>query len=119
MTIAARQAWAFRRQAAFLEIEVRSRESALAAARAFRELQENDAEPFPCLLMLDNMTPQEMTGVLGALWSENLLEYILTEASGRIAESNLETYSACGVDAISMGALTHSSRALDLCQRLQ
>jgi nicotinate-nucleotide pyrophosphorylase (carboxylating) len=43
---------------------------------------------------------------------------VLTEASGNISESNIAEYAASGVDAISMGALTHSARSLDLCQRV-
>jgi nicotinate-nucleotide pyrophosphorylase len=30
----------------------------------------------------------------------------------------VEAYAARGVDAISIGALTHSARALDICQRI-
>jgi len=38
----------------------------------------------------------------------------LTEASGGIVEENVADYAACGVDYISMGALTHSVKSLDL-----
>ncbi len=38
----------------------------------------------------------------------------LTEASGGIVEENVVDYAACGVDYISMGALTHSVKSLDL-----
>ena len=38
----------------------------------------------------------------------------LTEASGGIVEENVRDYAACGVDYISMGALTHSVKSLDL-----
>ncbi|RZJ80992.1 MAG: carboxylating nicotinate-nucleotide diphosphorylase [Flavobacterium sp.] len=37
-----------------------------------------------------------------------------TEASGGIIEENVADYAACGVDFISMGALTHSVKSLDL-----
>ena len=37
-----------------------------------------------------------------------------TEASGGIVEENVTQYAACGVDYISMGALTHSVKSLDL-----
>ena len=40
-------------------------------------------------------------------------EYI-TEASGGITEENVTEYAACGVDYISMGALTHSVKSLDM-----
>lgn len=38
----------------------------------------------------------------------------LTEASGGIVEEIVADYAACGVDFISMGALTHSVKSLDL-----
>jgi nicotinate-nucleotide pyrophosphorylase (carboxylating) len=69
-------------------------------------------------LLLDNMPPAQIASVIADLRTHNLLDHILTEASGNISESNLEEYAASGVDAISMGALTHSARALDLCERL-
>lgn len=37
-----------------------------------------------------------------------------TEASGGITEKNVLEYAACGVDFISMGALTHSVKSLDV-----
>lgn len=115
---AIRRAWNFRAQAAFIEVEVRSEAAALAAARAFRRMREESSEDYPCLVMLDNMTPEEISGVLAALERENLRDATLIEASGGISEGNAEEYAACGVDAISVGALTHSARALDLCQRI-
>lgn len=38
----------------------------------------------------------------------------ITEASGGITEENVTEYAACGVDYISMGALTHSVKSLDM-----
>ncbi|MOA40455.1 Nicotinate-nucleotide pyrophosphorylase [carboxylating] [compost metagenome] len=38
----------------------------------------------------------------------------ITEASGGIVEENVAEYAACGVDYISMGALTHSVKSLDM-----
>jgi nicotinate-nucleotide pyrophosphorylase (carboxylating) len=37
-----------------------------------------------------------------------------TEASGGITADNIGDYAACGVDYISVGALTHSIKSLDL-----
>ena len=123
--IAARRAWASRGAAAFIEIEVRGSESALAAARTFRSLHEEDGNTHsheapeaacPCLLMLDNIAPTEVSRILDALRSEGLLEHVLIEASGNISGGNLEAYAECGVDAISVGALTHSVQALDVSE---
>ena len=116
--MAIERAWEFREKSAFIEVEVRGEAGALAAAEAFRRLQEDAAEEYPCLLMLDNMTPDEIGPILDVLRRENLWEHVLIEASGGISEANVEAYAACGVDAISVGALTHSARALDICQRI-
>ena len=37
-----------------------------------------------------------------------------TEASGKITEENIRQYAECGVDYISVGALTHSYKSLDM-----
>jgi nicotinate-nucleotide pyrophosphorylase (carboxylating) len=119
--IAVERAWPARQSAAFIEVEVRSEAGAMAASQAFRRVQESSQEAdgdCPCLLLLDNMPPASIAAVIADLRAQNLLNHILTEASGNISESNLEEYAASGVDAISMGALTHSARALDLCERL-
>jgi len=38
----------------------------------------------------------------------------ITEASGGITETNVRQYAECGVDYVSMGALTHSVKSLDM-----
>jgi nicotinate-nucleotide pyrophosphorylase (carboxylating) len=116
--LAIERAWRFRKESAFIEIEVRGEGAARAAAQTFRRLQEDASETYPCLLMLDNMSPDRIGAILEMLRRENLWDSTLIEASGGISESNVEAYAACGVDAISVGALTHSARALDLCERI-
>jgi nicotinate-nucleotide pyrophosphorylase (carboxylating) len=111
------RAWAGRKSTAFVEIEVRSAESSVAAARAFRRVRAGDKE-CPCLLLLDNMSPEQARGTLDVLQSERLRDEVLVEVSGAINESNLDEYASCGADALSMGALTHSPRALDLSLRI-
>ena len=114
--VAIEKAWKFRGESAFIEVEVRSEEAARAAAQTFRRLLAEASEGYPCLLMLDNMTPDEISAILEMLQREGLWDCALVEASGGISEKNIEAYAACGVDAISVGALTHSARALDLRQ---
>jgi nicotinate-nucleotide pyrophosphorylase (carboxylating) len=116
--LAVARAWSFRRDAAFIEVEVRGAAAALAAAKTFRRLQDDGAERYPCLLMLDNMKTEDIRPILDALRRENLWDDILIEASGGISETNVEAFAASGVDAISIGALTHSPRALDFSQRI-
>ena len=121
--IAVERAWGARNSAAFIEVEVRSEQAALAGAAAFRRMQEASPEgtngDCPCLLLLDNMPPVKISATVATLRRQNLLDSVLIEASGNISENNIEEYAACGADALSMGALTHSARALDLCERLQ
>ena len=120
--IAVERAWQARKAAVFIEVEVRGEQAAIAAAEEFCRMQEaSQEEPgrdCPCLLLLDNMPPAKISAAIAGLRSRGLLESVLTEASGNISPNNIEEYAACGVDAISMGALTHSARALDLCERL-
>lgn len=116
--LAIEKAWKFRGESAFIEVEVRSEDAARAAAQTFRRLRTDASHDYPCLLMLDNMAPGEIAAILDALRRENLWDDTLIEASGGISEANIEAYAASGVDAISVGALTHSARALDVCQRI-
>ena len=116
--IAIERAWKLRGKSAFIEVEVRSEAAARAASETFRRLLEKAGEEYPCVVMLDNMTPAGISSVLDMLRREELLDYVLVEASGGISEANVLEYAATGVDAISIGALTHSARALDLSQKI-
>jgi nicotinate-nucleotide pyrophosphorylase (carboxylating) len=116
--LAIEKSWKLRSKSAFIEVEVRGESAARAAAAAFRRQIEHSGEDYPCVLMLDNMTPAQIRGVLAMLRRESLWDCALVEASGGISESNAVEYASTGTDAISIGALTHSVRALDLCQRI-
>jgi nicotinate-nucleotide pyrophosphorylase (carboxylating) len=73
------------------------------------------------VLLLDNMTPtqlQQLTPRLRDLARE-LGSHAELEASGGIDASNLAEYSHCGLDRISVGALTHSAPSLDLSLYLE
>ena len=69
------------------------------------------------IIMLDNQTPAE-TARLVAIARE-LDERVLLESSGGINLSNVREYAEAGVDLISVGALTHSARALDISFKIQ
>ena len=115
--IAIKRAWARRAEAAFIEVEVRSAAAARAAAQTFRDLQASSSA-YSCLLLLDNMSPHQISEAIAGLREAGIFDSVLLEASGNISEENIEQYAASGVDAISIGALTHSARALDICQRI-
>jgi len=60
-------------------------------------------------IMLDNFTiPHLKTAV------ELIEGNYETEASGGITEKNISKYAKCGVDYISVGAITHSIKNIDL-----
>ncbi|MDW8366919.1 MAG: carboxylating nicotinate-nucleotide diphosphorylase [Abditibacteriales bacterium] len=61
------------------------------------------------IILLDNMTPDEMSAAVRLANGRALLE-----ASGGIDERNVAEVAATGVDLISIGALTHSVKALDI-----
>ncbi|MBW3544698.1 MAG: carboxylating nicotinate-nucleotide diphosphorylase [Bacteroidetes bacterium] len=60
-------------------------------------------------IMLDNMTPEQMRQAVVLI--EQRFE---TEASGGINETSIRAVAETGVDFISVGALTHSAKSLDI-----
>lgn len=60
-------------------------------------------------IMLDNFSFADLKAAVHLINKQ-----YITEASGGIVEANVAAYAACGVDYISMGALTHSVKSLDM-----
>jgi nicotinate-nucleotide pyrophosphorylase (carboxylating) len=60
-------------------------------------------------IMLDNFSPEEIKRVLPIIPMQ-----FETEASGGITENNIRAYAETGVQFISVGALTHSVKSLDM-----
>lgn len=113
---AIQRAWSNRKSAAFVEVEVTNIEEAMIAARTLRDLQ--DADSCPCVLMLDNFSPHETEAAVKSLREHDLYDGVLVESSGNIGRGSSAAYADAGVDAISVGALTHSVRALDVSAKL-
>jgi nicotinate-nucleotide pyrophosphorylase (carboxylating) len=61
------------------------------------------------IIMLDNMTLDEMR-----IAADRCKSRALSEASGGITLANIRAVAETGVDIISLGALTHSAKALDI-----
>lgn len=61
------------------------------------------------IIMLDNMDPATTREAVSVVAGRALVE-----ASGGINEENIRTVAAAGVDLISVGALTHSIKSLDI-----
>ncbi len=86
-----------------IEVETESVEQIKAAVEAKADI-----------IMFDNRSPQEIKEMAGLV-----PEHIATEASGGITLETLGTYKDCGVQFISLGALTHSARGLDISLELE
>jgi nicotinate-nucleotide pyrophosphorylase (carboxylating) len=81
-----------------VEIEVESYAAALEAMEAGADI-----------ILLDNMTPEQMARVTAVTKGR-----CLTEASGGITIDNIRAIVDAGVDLISSGSITHSAKALDI-----
>ena len=81
--------------------------------RDMRELDEALAES-PDFILLDNMTPAQIREAVARTAGR-----VLLEASGGITLENVREYAEAGVDRISIGALTHSVKALDISMRVR
>ena len=86
-----------------IEAEVTSVADALKAAEAGADI-----------VMLDNFSPRQVRDAVEMLKKAGFFGKILLEVSGGITEQNLLEYASSQVDIISMGALTHSVKALDI-----
>jgi nicotinate-nucleotide pyrophosphorylase (carboxylating) len=64
-------------------------------------------------IMLDNFSPAQLKEAIALI--DKKFE---TEASGGITLETIQEYAASGVDFISVGALTHSSKSIDLSLRV-
>lgn len=82
-----------------IEIEVRN----------FSELQQVLDHGHINRIMLDNFSPKDLTKAVGMIDKQ-----YETEASGGITLESIRDYAASGVDYISVGALTHHIKSLDM-----
>jgi nicotinate-nucleotide pyrophosphorylase (carboxylating) len=92
----------FNRDVTRVEIEVES-------ADAAREALEAGAD----IIMLDNMSIDDMKRAVGLCKGK-----VMLEASGGINLSNVRAVAETGVDLISVGAITHSAKVLDMSLKL-
>jgi len=66
------------------------------------------------IIMLDNMSPELMTEAVQAIGGR-----AKTEASGNMGDKDLRQIAETGVDYISIGALTHSVKSLDISLKFE
>jgi nicotinate-nucleotide pyrophosphorylase (carboxylating) len=86
-----------------VEVEVNSYQEAMDAVEAEADI-----------IMLDNMSLEEMRRVVKSVPGQ-----LKIEASGGITLANVRAVAETGVDLISIGALTHSVKALDISLELE
>jgi len=91
-----------------IEVEVTKIADALKAAEAGADI-----------VMLDNFSPKQIKETIESLKKLGLFEKTLTEASGKITENNLLEYAQTQVNIISLGELTHSTKALDISMEIK
>jgi len=87
-----------------VEIEVRSLEE-LQAVIDFGQIDR---------ILLDNFDFERLSAAIALVNGK-----YITEASGGITLDNVRQYAECGVDYVSMGALTHSVKSLDMSLKAQ
>ena len=86
-----------------IEVEIETKEQLIEAVEAGADI-----------IMFDNRSPEEIRS-----WLPLVPSHIITEASGGITFDNLRDFAESGVDIISLGALTHSVKALDISALVQ
>ena len=89
-----------------IEIEVRN----------FDEIREALATDIPDRIMLDNFTPAKTKEAVDIIreWERAAGRHMEIESSGGITIDTIRDYALQGVDFVSVGALTHSYKSLDM-----
>ena len=89
-----------------IEIEVRN----------FDEINEALATGIPDRIMLDNFTPEKTKEAVLLIreWQKKAGRHMEIESSGGITIDTIRSYAEQGVDFVSVGALTHSYKSLDM-----
>lgn len=89
-----------------IEIETRSED----------EIREALATGIPDRIMLDNFSVERTRGAVALIrqWEQTCGRHIEIESSGGITADTIRDYALCGVDFVSVGALTHSVKSLDM-----
>ena len=99
---------------AFVTIEVRSLDEALAAAETWAERMLERQEGVRLNILLDNMGPELSRDAVLDIETRGLREYVTIEASGNITFDDLESWRNSKVDVISTSSLHRAAPPLDL-----
>ena len=99
---------------AFVEIEVRTIDEAIAAAEAWSDRMQDIEDAQRLTLMLDNMDEGKARQVMLDLETRNFRSLIVVEASGGIGYDDLQTWKEVRVDVVSTSGLHRGAKPLDL-----
>jgi len=83
-------------------------------ARQIDEVYQIIKYPFVNRILLDNMSPNKIGEAL-----DLIAKQFPCEASGNITQKNILEYAQTGVEYLSVGALTYSSKAIDLSLKIK
>lgn len=86
-----------------IEVEVENLRDAIVAAHAGASI-----------IMLDNLSPKEISKIVDTLKKLRLRNKVKIEASGDINSTNIQSYARTEIDMISVGKITNSVTGLDL-----
>lgn len=86
-----------------IEVEADTLDQAIQAAQAGADI-----------ILLDNMSPEEVETVLSALKDKGLRDKVMVEVSGGINPDNILAYAKLEVEVVSTGYITHSAPSLNL-----
>ena len=80
------------------------------------EIREALTTNIPDRIMLDNFSPERTKGAVEIIraWEKENGKHIEIESSGGITIDTIHDYAITGVDFVSVGALTHSIKSLDM-----
>ncbi len=91
-----------------IEVEATEPKQAVEAAQARADI-----------ILLDNMKPDAIVRTISILQEKGFRDRVMLEASGGIRRENLPSYARTGVDIISVGAITHSAKSIDMSLELE
>ncbi len=91
-----------------IEVEIVDPDQAVEAAKAGADI-----------ILLDNMKPDQVRNTVYLLQKEKLRERVILEASGGIQRDNLAAYLRTDIDVVSLGAITHSAKSIDMSMSIR
>ena len=89
-------------------MEARTLEEALAAAGAGADS-----------VLLDNFKPDQLKSVVATIRNACAPRKIVLEASGGVRLETVRSFAEAGVDRVSIGALTHGAKSLDVTMDIE